>query len=284
MSCTRGLRVAVSAAVAAVLTALTACTSSESATDRDEDRGPSSEFLPALRSAERSTDRAGSARVRATTVTGTELAVESDGALDWRDDLTGTLTITYTGGTTAEAMRGLGVTSMEARYLSDAYYARMGDAFAAKAGGKHWLKYRYKDLADLGGGGATFADQMRNTTPNQSVKLLLDCEDVRRVGVETVGGQRATHYSGTVEVSDVGDRELRTQLQQAGVTTQTVDIWVDSRDLLVKKVEKGRMTTGELTQTAYYSDYGVPVSVRRPPAEDTKDFTELLATRESQTP
>lgn len=281
MKCTKGRRVALAVASA---TALTACTSSEPPAKPEKDRRATSEFLPALRLAERSTDRAESARVRSTTVMGSQLSIEADGALHWGRALTGVLTITYTGGTTAETMRGLGITSMEARYLSDAYYARMSDAFAEKADGKHWLKYVYEDLEALGGGGVNFADQMRNTTPNQSVKLLLHSGDVRRVGVETVGGQAATHYSGTVQVSDVADAELREQLEGAGVTTQTVDIWVDDRDLLVKKVEKGRMATGELTQTAYYSDYGVRVSARKPPADDTKDFRELLGKQGSPAP
>ncbi|MER5214986.1 LppX_LprAFG lipoprotein [Streptomyces sp. NPDC002838] len=276
MKCTGGRRVALAAAVAATLAGCTSGTSSGSSQEPDGDRGATSVSRTALRSAERSTDRAESARVRSTTVMGTELSIEADGALGWGHGLTGDLTITYTGGTTAEAMRRLGITSMEARYLSDAYYARMGDAFAEKAGGKHWIKYAYDDLEALGGGGANLADQLRNTTPNQSVKLLLDSDDVRKVGEETVDGQATTHYSGTVTVADVADAELRKQLQHAGVTTETVDIWVNDQDLLVKKVEKGRTASGELTQTAHYSDYGVKVSAERPPAGDTEDFRELL--------
>ena len=275
MKCGNGRRVALAIAIAAALTGLVACTSSESSDDPEGERGTRSVSHAALRLAERSTDRAESARIRSTTVMGTELSLTADGALGWNQGLTGTLTITYTGGTTAETMRALGITSMEARYLSDAYYAHMGDAFAKKAGGRHWIKYAYDDLADLGGG-AAFGDQMRNTTPNQSVRLLLDSEDVREVGAEKVDGRATTHYSGTVDVGEMADARLRRQLQQAGVTTETVDIWVDERDLLVKKVEKGRTATGELTQTAYYSDYGVRVSARKPPADDTEDFRNLL--------
>ncbi|MEU2281187.1 hypothetical protein ABZ614_04295 [Streptomyces sp. NPDC013178] len=263
-----------SAVVAAVVLAGTAACTSSGEPDDDERRAtPVS--LTALRSAERSTGRAASARVRSTAVMGTALSLKATGALGWGDGLTGTLTITYTGGTTARTMRDLGITSMEARYLSDAYYARTGEAFAAKTGGKHWLRYAYDDLEGLGAG-ANFADQMRNITPNQSVKLLLDSEDVHEVGEETVEGRRATHYSGTVTVEDVTDSGLRKQLEQAGVTTESVDIWVDERNLLVKKVEQGRTTTGEYSQTAYYSDYGTDVAVEAPPANDTADFSELL--------
>ncbi|ANS67244.1 lipoprotein [Streptomyces lincolnensis] len=280
MKCTTGRGAVLAIAMAVALTGTASCTSSESSEPSGKPTGArktASAHLPALRSAERATERAASARVRSTTVMGTQLSIRAEGVLGWGEHLTGTATITYTGGTTAETMRDLGVTSMRARYLSDAYYAHLGDAFARKTGGKHWLKYAYKDLEALDGGGVGFADQMRNTTPDESVKLLMDSGDIREVGEETVDGQRTTHYSGTVRVEDVTDTRLKSQLQQAGVTSQTVDIWVDDRNLLVKKVEQGRMATGRLTQTAHYSDYGVKVSVDRPPAADTQDFRDLLS-------
>ncbi|MCF4139862.1 hypothetical protein L1856_28225 [Streptomyces sp. Tue 6430] len=243
--------------------------------------------MAALRTAEKSTGGADSAKVESTTTMGSVMAMTADGSLGWGDGLTGTLTITYTGGTTADTMRQLGTTSMQARYLPDAYYARMGDAFAEQTGGKHWIKYPYDALETLGGGsGAYLKNQMENSTPNQSVKLLLASGDVRRVGEETVRGERTTHYSGTVEVADLAGRDsglsesqladLKKQLEQAGVTTETVDIWVDEDDLLVKKVEKGQSANGTYSQTAYYSDYGTPVDAEAPPAADTADFSELL--------
>ncbi|GAA2575889.1 hypothetical protein [Streptomyces lienomycini] len=283
MTGTRARRTVVSIAVSAALACLTACTaagepaeaagstaaSASSSASAPPDPATPSAGGPALsgpsgdslRAVEQATGRAGSARVESTTVMGRELSLEATGALGWRDGLTGTLTITYTGGTTAETMRRLGTTAMEARYLPDAYFAKMGDAFADRVGGRHWIKYVYADLEDLDGAGAGFADQMRNTTPHQAVKQLLTARNVREVGEETTRGRRTTHWSGTV----------------GGSTAQTVDIWVDDRNLLVKKVERGRTKTGELTQTAYYSDYGVTVAAERPPASDTADFKELLA-------
>ncbi|MER6165797.1 hypothetical protein [Streptomyces violaceorubidus] len=286
MTGTRARRTVVSVGVSAALACVTACTGSGGSDGSGDDAppaasagsiAPSASAPPssrppavtgpsadALRSVERATGRAGSARVESTTVMGSELSLEAAGALGWDDGLTGTLTITYTGGTTAETMRRLGTTAMEARYLPDAYYARMGDEFAERLDGRHWIKYVYEDLEDLdGGAGDDFAEQMRNTTPHRAVKLLLTAEDLRRVGEETTRGRRTTHWSGTV----------------GGATEQTVDIWVDDRDLLVKKVERGRTKTGELTQTAYYGDYGVAVSAERPPAADTADFKELLASQ-----
>jgi hypothetical protein len=265
-------------AVATALTGPAACTSPDSSDGPgQEDRAAHRRSLAALRSAEHATEHAESARVESTTTMGSLMSMTADGTLGWSDGITGTLTITYTGGTMADTMRRLGSTSMEARYLPDAYYARMGDTFAEQAGGRHWIRYAYEDLEALtGGSGAHLGDQMRGTTPNQSVKLLLSSGDVRKVGEETVRGRTATHWSGTVAAADVADAGLRKQLTEAGVTTETVDIWVDDRNLLVKKVEKGRMTTGLMTQTAHYADYGVTVRAERPPRSDTGDFEDLM--------
>ncbi|PWI17302.1 hypothetical protein DI272_26435 [Streptomyces sp. Act143] len=294
MKSTSVRRMALAIAATTALTGLAACSSGDSGGSDQDDRASGSgggvtkvSPIAALRSAEKSTDAADSAQVESTTVMGSMMSMTADGALGWADGISGTLTIEYTGGTMADTMRQLGTTKMEARYLPDAYYAKMGDAFARQAGGKHWIKYDYDDLADLAGGsGAYLKDQMQNTTPNQSVKLLLASGDVKKVGEEKVRGKDTTHYSGTVDVADLAGKnsslsasqlaDLKKQLEQAGVTTETVDIWVDDQDLLVKKVEKGQMATGELTQTAYYSDYGVKVSAEEPPASDTEDFKKLL--------
>ncbi|WP_406373998.1 hypothetical protein OG788_26890 [Streptomyces sp. NBC_00647] len=290
MKSTMVRRVALSIALTAALAGATACNSSDSSggSGKAGQKGTTRVSpIAALRSAERSTDGADSAKVESTTTMGTLMSMKADGVMGWADGLTGTMTITYTGGTLAETMRQTGSTSMQARYLPDAYYARMSDKFAAQSGGKHWIRYGYDDLAKFGGSsGAYLKDQMQNTTPNQSVKLLLASGDVEKVGAETVRGRSTTHYSGMVDVADLASKssnlsasqlaDLKKQLTAAGVTTEKVDIWVDGDDLLVKKVEKGELTSGTMTSTAYYSDYGTKVSAEEPPTADTADFKDLL--------
>ncbi|MDT0434112.1 MULTISPECIES: hypothetical protein [Streptomyces] len=281
MNSTRLRRVTLSTAVAAALTGLVACTSTDGAAGRPEHvHSASPEVVAALRRADRATDAADSARVRSTTTVGSQMSLRADGALGWSDDVTGTLTLTYTGGTALETMRRLGSTTPQTRYLPDAYYARMGDTFAAQSGGRHWIRYGYADLGGL--------DQVRDGAPHQSVKLLLAAGDLRRVGAERVEGVDTTHYTGTVTTaaltgpgSRLDARELaavRERLTRAGVATERVDLWVDGRDLLVKKAEKGETASGGYSQTAHYRDYGVDVSVTRPPAADTADYKELTAT------
>ncbi|MEU6811943.1 hypothetical protein ABZ920_23785 [Streptomyces sp. NPDC046831] len=291
MTSTTARRVTAPIAVVAALTGAAACGPAGPGAHAGGASGGAQRVSPAdlaaLRSADRSTDRADSARVELTTGIGTLVSMTAGGTVSWGRGLTGALTITYTGGSMADTMRRVGSTSMRARYLPDAYYARLGEPFARRAGGKHWLRYGYADLAGLGGGsGAYLQDQLRNATPNQSVKLLLASGDVRKAGEATVRGEHTTHYAGTVKVADLVTRtshlpagqlkRLKAQLTQAGVTTETVDIWVDDRDLLVKQTCTARTALGVTTQTAHYTDYGVKVSVPAPPAEDTADFGDLL--------
>ncbi|MFG2356635.1 hypothetical protein [Streptomyces sp. NPDC048521] len=289
MKSTTARRTGLSIAVVAALTGVAACGSSDGDKGGKAAGGGSIHLSPiaALRSVEKSTDNADSAKVRSTTAMGDLMSMKADGALTWGDGLKGNLTITYTGGRLAEMMRKAGTSSMEARYLPDAYYAHMSDAYAQQTGGKHWLKYSYDDLAKLGGAsGSYMKDQIQTATPNQSVKMLLASGDVKKVGEETVAGARTTHYSGTVDVADLADKTsnlgadqmaaLKKQLSQAGVTTDTVDIWINDDNLLVKKTEKADTANGTMTNTTYYSDYGVKVSAEAPPAGDTKDFADLL--------
>ncbi|GHD50907.1 putative lipoprotein [Streptomyces mirabilis] len=287
-------RVTFSIALVSALAGVAACSSGSSGGSGKDDKAAQGTThvspIAALQSAEKSTDGADSARIESTTSLGTLMSMKSDGSMGWGGGLTGDMTITYTGGTMAEAMRKTGSTSMQARYLADAYYAKMGEAFAGQTGGKHWIKYAYDDLAKIAGGsGAFLKDQMQNSSPNQSVKLLLASGDVKKVGDETVRGEKTTHYAGTVNVSDLAAKsshltasqlaDLKKQFTQAGITTEDVDIWVNGKDLLVKAVSKGELSSGTMSSTTYYSDYGVKVAAVAPPAGDTTDFKDLLKTQ-----
>ncbi|MEV6055743.1 hypothetical protein [Streptomyces sp. NPDC052107] len=286
MKSTTARRMTLSVAVVAALTGVAACGSSKgdkAAGDGTIHVSP----IAALRTAEQSTDKADSAKVRSTMSMGNLMSATGNGALAWGHGLKGNLTITYTGGQMAEMMRKAGTTSMQARYLPDAYYVKMGAAFARQTGGKHWVRYGYDDLAKFGGAsGSYLKDQAQTSTPNQAVKMLLASGDVKKVGQETVSGVHTTHYAGTVNVADLAGKSsnlsadqlsaLRKQLDQTGITTDTIDLWINDQNLLVKKTEKADTAKGTLASTAYYSDYGVQVSAEAPPAGDTKDFKDLM--------
>lgn len=278
-------------AAAAALTSMAACSGSDSSGGSGSDKaGAVSKASPvaALKQVQQKTGGAQSAKVEGTTEMGDTMSMKQSGAIGWSDGLSGALTITYTGGTMGDALKQAGGDgSVEARYFKDEYYANMGDAMAANLGGKHWIRYSYEDLAELGGAsGDVMKDQIQNSTPEQGVKALLASGDVKKVGQEDVRGVSATHYSGTVDVADLTAKNseldakqlaaFKEQLALAGVTTQTVDIWVDENDLLVKKTERGEMKTGSFNSTLFYSDYGTEVPAEKPAASDTVDFKEML--------
>ncbi|MEU1467504.1 hypothetical protein ABZ434_04715 [Streptomyces sp. NPDC005761] len=294
-------RVGLAVAVAAALTSVGACGGSDDGgtTEGKERAGGSgvvkTDAIAALLDVQKKTGAASSAKVEGTMVMGSAMSMKQSGALDWSDGVSGTMEITYTGGAMADTMKKAGGTgTMQARYFKDGYAADMGAALAQQTGGKRWISYSYDDLAELGGAsGAAMKDQMQNTTPDQGVKSLLASGDVKEVGKEQVRGVATTHYSGTVDVAELTAKTsnldagqlaaLKKQLNDAGITTETVDLWVDANDLLVKKSERGQMKTGELNTTVFYSDYGTKVSVQRPPAGETIGFKELLQQQQGAT-
>ncbi|MDQ0794598.1 hypothetical protein [Streptomyces sp. B1I3] len=295
-------RTGTAVAAAAALMSVAACgggnggSTGSSGVDGSSGRGAvGTEAVAALRLVQKETGGAQSAKVEGTTVMGSTMSMEQSGAIDWSDGMTGALKITYTGGAMGDALKQSGGDgSMQARYLKDEYYANMGDAFAANVGGKHWIRYGYADLAELAGAsGEVMKEQMQNSTPQQGVNALLASGDVKEVGQEDVRGVSTTHYSGTVDVAELTAKNsaldagrlaaFKKQLDQLGITTETVDIWVDKDNLLVKKTEKGATKTGALNSTVFYSDYGTDVSVRKPAAGDTIDFKEMLEQQQGST-
>ncbi|MEU5327700.1 LolA-like protein [Streptomyces parvus] len=284
-------RMGTALAAAAALTSMAACSGSDSAGGSGKGKADAvakASPVAALKQVQRKTGGAQSAKVEGTTEMGSTMSMKQSGVIGWADGLSGAITVTYTGGTMGEALKKAGGDgSVQARYFKDEYYANAGAGMAANTGGKNWIRYSYKDLAELGGAsGDVMKDQIQNSTPEEGVKALLASGDVKKVGQEDIRGVSATHYSGTVDVaeltaknSDLDAEQLaafKEQLALAGVTTQTVDIWVDENDLLVKKTERAEMKTGTVNSTLFYSDYGTEVPSEKPEASDTVDFKELL--------
>ncbi|MGY0024544.1 hypothetical protein ACVHNB_36955 [Streptomyces sp. YJ-C3] len=217
-----------------VLGVTAACALLVACDGRTRDQGA----VDALRTAQHKVAAAGSARVDATMGTGDRLASRSAGTLSWSDGVEGTLTVRVTGGELASATRKLGGDPSQTRFLPDAYYTRMTDAFAARQGGRHWIRHPYDAGTDL--------------TPVDSLKALVAAEDVRRVGEETVRGTRASHYRGTSD-------------------GQHIDVWIDARHLLVRRTQRA----GDFTSTVHYRDYGTSAAAERPPTHDTVDFEDV---------
>ncbi|MCF6523536.1 hypothetical protein [Streptomyces sp. JJ36] len=285
----------VAVAAGVLLTAgLTACGSEKSGGDGDgggSDRVDSLSPIAALQKASDSTDEQKSAAVEGTTTQGTprgEQTTTMEGAMDWSGGgMTGEMSVVQRGGIVAGSP--VDGKPTPTRYLEDAYYVNMGDEFASTAGGgAHWIKYDYDKLAEkLGPAGAFMKDQLQNNNPSRSVDLLLATGEVKKVGTETVRGEQTTHYRGSFKVAELARMQsqdlseadlqaLQDQLETMGMEKETIDLWIDEDDLLVKKREKADSTSGtDFDSTVYYSDYGTAVTVEAPAESDWVDFTEL---------
>lgn len=230
-----------------------------------------------------------SAKIESTVSVGTAVSIGYKGAIDWSDGMLGDLTMTYSG-QAAETMRNAGLSSsMEARYLPDAFYVNMGPGVASHLNGKHWVKYTFDDLASLAGGsGSLLKDSLKDNSPTKSVDTALASPDTKSVGTETVRGVRATHYTGTVDLQQMTGRDipnltseeqsqLRDSLTKSGVTSETIDLWVSQGNLPVKAVVTADTKAGLMKVTTYYSDFGTPLKVQAPPAFDTADVSDLMA-------
>ncbi len=271
---------------------LTACGSEKSdgdkAGEKTGDKSGQSAMSPlaALKLASQRTDQKNSAKVEGTTKMG-EQNSQMSGSMDWANGIRANMSITQSGG--AVASSPIEGKAMDARYTPDAMFLNMGDEFAAQAGsGKHWVKYDYDVLAQKAGpSGAFLKDQMQNNNPSRSVELLLATGKVKSVGSESVKGVKATHYTGTVKVSEIAKMQskelsqsdldaLQKQLETSGMDTETIDLWVDDQNLLVKKREQAQSNNGSYDSTVYYSDYGTAVTVEEPTSSDTVDFQDML--------
>ncbi|MBH5335433.1 hypothetical protein IHE55_11735 [Streptomyces pactum] len=291
-----GIRAAALAGGIVMAVGLTACGSDKEGDDKPADKAKdstnSSDVAPrgalaALKLASQRTDEQDSAKVEGSTVIG-EARTTMSGEMDWSTGgIRARMDVTQSGG----AVQGspMDGKAMPALYTADAMYMNLGDQFAAtpQASGAHWVKYDYDVLAQKAGpAGAFLKDTMQNNNPARSVQLVLATGEVKAVGEETVKGVKATRYSGTVKVADLAKLQskdltaeelssLQKQLEQSGTKTETIDLWIDENNLLVKKREYGENNNGKFDSTVFYTDYGVDVSVEEPPASDTVNFEEI---------
>ncbi|MEU1803958.1 hypothetical protein [Streptomyces sp. NPDC019937] len=268
---------------------LTACGSDSSDGDKAGGKGDGGgqsvgSPLAALKLASQRTDQQHSAKIDGT-IKSPLADSDMTGAMDWSDGMRADMQMKSKGGAGAASSPG-GDKPVNVRYTPDAMFMNAA-AMGIPAQGKEWIKYDYDLLAKQGGpSGAYLKDQMQNNNPSRSVQLLLATGQVKKVGTEDVRGVGTTHYTGVVKVSEIARAQskglsqseldaLEKQLKQSGADSETVDLWIDDKNLLVKKREQAKSKTGVTDSTVYYSDYGTKVTVEEPPASQTMDFQKL---------
>jgi hypothetical protein len=203
------------------------------------------------------------------------------------------IVVSVTGSARATTLRGEGTTDFRRRrgeltlHLGD---LGQGDILAvfdkdvvyeklpAAGTDRPWIKL---DLARLLGGGL---DPINGNDPGQTLRLLHGLSGVREVGRDTVRGAATRHYRATLDLARVADQlapGARTTylrlLRAQGSSRRPAELWIDERGLLrrLRYTSSGNGAAGTAkvtsTITTEYYDFGVPVRVRIPPADQVRD-------------
>jgi hypothetical protein len=154
-------------------------------------------------------------------------------------------------------------------------------------GGKPWLEIDLDELGKLQGVDIPQLLQSVGTQdPSRALQMLQAIGHVREVGTAQVDGVETTEYAGTIDPRKVIAKLSKTAglaqiFEGLGSRQIPVEAWIDG-DGYVRKLDEsfsmqvpkaGRM---DLRLETTFSDFGTPVSITVPPADQTTDLVELL--------
>lgn len=156
--------------------------------------------------------------------------------------------------------------------------------------GKSWIKMDFAQIASVPQlkSFSFLKDVLKNNDPGTQLHTLLASPDLKLVGTEQHGGVQTLHYSGDVSADDMtkmmaGDGltqedvdSLKATVQQAGVTKASYDLWIDANGLPVAVTFSEDTKNGTVSGDLSYHDWGAPVTVTAPPADQTADIMDLM--------
>ena len=211
------------------------------------------------------------------------VSIGGEGAFDYGAGQ-GTLTLDL------PAVGGVNIGRVDAVFAAGVVYEKLPSQFAAELGGKPWVKLDLRSVgADVSQLGQAQSD------PTAGLNYLRGVTGaVTKVGDEKVRGTDTTHYRATVDLARAAaatPEPGRTALQKLvglfTVKTFPVEVWIDGDnrvrrltftfDLSSVHVPNARtQPTGTMTMTMELFDFGTPVSVTLPPADQVTDLSALI--------
>jgi hypothetical protein len=148
--------------------------------------------------------------------------------------------------------------------------------FPLSATGKSWLKFSQIGSDDM----QRLVHAVRLLDPGTLFQLLDDAGHFQEIGADDVGAVQTTHYRGAVDIGKLATAfgAPPEALKGHADTQFPVDAWVDGDGYLrkvafdVPTLQDEPGATVEIT----FSDFGAPVDVTPPPADQVQDVTGLL--------
>ncbi len=186
----------------------------------------------------------------------------------------------------------------EAVSTGSTIYQKFPPHLAARLGGKPWLKIDFNQLGQAAGIDLNSLSQASSGDPTQALQFLRGAgADMVEVGKEQVRGEAVTHYRGTVDMNKAAaaappeQQQTYRKLAQIYAQPLPVEAWIDGDGRLRKmtyavdlaklnlppETTQGEKPTGNLNFSIELFDFGTPVSVTVPPADQVSDYAQLMA-------
>ena len=154
-------------------------------------------------------------------------------------------------------------------------------------GGKPFLKIDMQAVGESQGLDLSALEQGADPA-GQLDYLKGAANDVKEAGTESIRGVKTTHYKATIDLNKAeasmtpAQRKATDALKQkTGITTIPVEVWVDAQGRARRMWSRVDMTkasgaaasVGYVTTTIEFYDYGTPVQITAPPADQVADLT-----------
>ena len=129
--------------------------------------------------------------------------------------------------------------------------------------------------------------------PSQMLDYLRAGGNVTKLGDDTVRGVATTHYRARVDLRKAADaapaskratvrKNAQRLIQLTGVKSYPVEVWIDGKSLVRRMkftLNYGRLLAGaKFTISMDLYDFGTPVNVQAPPADEVVDISQLSGT------
>jgi hypothetical protein len=213
-------------------------------------------------------------------VTGTISTASGNGTLDAQEQFSPSVEMSMS--------MSISGTNISEILVGDTLYMKVPQ-LSSMLGGKAWAKINLSSLGSLGSSVQSLIDSAKNTDPTAQLQPLLASGDVHKVGTETVDGVQADHYSGTVDpatafsgsqaaknLTPAQIAQIKSMLQAGGVTKETIDVWVASDGLPVREQVTANSSSGATKVDMHMSNWGAPVSITAPSADQVTDLSSLM--------
>lgn len=181
--------------------------------------------------------------------------------------------------------------SAELRFVQEngdpVIYANVPFLSSRIPGGKSWIRL---DLEQAGKAAGVDVNQLLGQAaqnPTDALDMLRESGSVTEVGTETVNGEQTTHYKASIDLQKAASKlggsvqqAVQQMIAQGAPSSLPVDVWIGD-DGLVRKLTldesfSANGQSNDVNVSVVFSDYGTPVTVAAPPADQTFDLSGII--------